>query len=76
MGWNDHVSFVETECLKCGEVDTWEYWDDVAKARYSGSIGQKLGHDATKSDKCPHCGSTKGRPVDDDDEDDLWCSSC
>lgn len=60
MGWNDHVSFAETECLECGAVDTWEYWDATAIARYSGDLGTALGHDASRSGKCPHCGSTKG----------------
>ena len=31
MGWNDHVEFIETECLDCGVTDTWEYWDAVGK---------------------------------------------
>ena len=64
MGWNDHVSFEDTECLDCGEIDTWEYWDDVGKQRYLGAIGQLLNVDANKSGKCPACGSTRGRIVD------------
>jgi hypothetical protein len=73
MGWNDHVEFHETECLSCGEVDTWEYWDDTAKVRYSGSLREMLGHDASNSGRCPHCGSTKGEIIDDEDDDDkVW----
>jgi NAD-dependent SIR2 family protein deacetylase len=64
MGWNDHVEFYETECLKCGEVYEWEYWDDVAKQRYVGRVGELLNVDANKSGKCPHCGSTDGHIVD------------
>jgi hypothetical protein len=63
MGWNDHVEFVETECLGCGAVDTWEYWDDVGKARYVGHIGQLVNVDASTGGKCPSCGSMRGRPV-------------
>jgi hypothetical protein len=66
MGWNDHVVSVETECLDCGAVDVWECWDEVAKARYGGDLGRKLGHDIGNSDRCPHCGSTRGKQVDDD----------
>ena len=67
MGWNDHVEFIETECLDCGVTDTWEYWDAVGKARYVGQIGQLLNVDAGRSGKCPNCGSVRGRPVDEDD---------
>jgi hypothetical protein len=28
MGWNDHVEFLETECLDCGATAEWEYWDE------------------------------------------------
>jgi hypothetical protein len=69
MGWNDHVSFVQTQCLDCGAVDTWEFWDDVAKSRYGGKnklLGKFLGHDDDKSGKCPLCGSTRGKAFDDD----------
>jgi len=61
MGWNDHVIFAEMECFDCGEIDTWEFWDNVAKVRYGGALGEKLGHDVRKSGCCPHCGSTKGQ---------------
>jgi Zn finger protein HypA/HybF involved in hydrogenase expression len=67
MGWNDHVSFADTECLECGIISCWEYWDDVGKERYVGAVGQLVNQDATRSDKCPHCGSTKGRIVPEDD---------
>ena len=70
MGWNDHVSFEETECLDCGAVGTWEYWNDTAKARYGGenkNLGHYLGHDDSNSDRCPYCGSTKGRIIDEAD---------
>jgi Zn finger protein HypA/HybF involved in hydrogenase expression len=67
MGWNDHMQVCETECLDCGEVDVWEYWDDVGVDRYSGSIGQKLNVDPSKSGRCPHCGSTRGKIVEGDD---------
>ena len=67
MGWNDHVEYLETECLDCGQVDDWEYWDEVGKQRYVGGVGALLGQDATKSNKCPHCGSTKGRIVEEDE---------
>lgn len=67
MGWNDHVDFREMECESCGETDTWEFWDSVAIARYSGGLDKKLGHDANKSGRCPHCGSTEGKEVDDDE---------
>jgi ribosomal protein S27AE len=64
MGWNDHVEFLETECLECGETDTWEYWDAVGKTRYVGAIGQMVGQDPANNDRrCPNCGSTKGRIV-------------
>jgi hypothetical protein len=66
MGWNDHVEFIETECLTCGITDTWEYWSDVGKARYVGEIAKMLNVDPGRSGKCPHCGSVKGREVDDD----------
>jgi len=68
VGWNDHVEFMETECQDCGEVDIWEYWDEVAKVRYGGEnrhLGEMLGHDDNNSGRCPHCGSTKGTIVDD-----------
>jgi hypothetical protein len=73
MGWNDHVDFVEMQCEECGEVDTWELWDDVARERYGGNnkqLGEMLGHDMDKTDsRCPHCGSTKGTPVDSEEDD-------
>jgi len=74
MGWNDHVDMVETECQECGVVDTWEYWDEVALGRYGGensSLGEYLGHDATRSGRCPHCGSSRGEMVD-ENEDEAW----
>lgn len=64
MGWNDHVDFIEMECQDCGEVETWEIWNDTAKARYSGELGTFLNHDVNKSGRCPHCGSTNGTPVE------------
>jgi len=64
MGWNDHVEFIEMECQSCGEVETWEFWNDVAKARYSGELGKYLGHDVAKSGCCPICGSTAGASMD------------
>jgi hypothetical protein len=67
MGWNDHVDMVEMQCLACGVVDVWEQWDDVAKQRYGGPLGQKLGHDVARSGRCPACGSTRGVSVEDDD---------
>jgi hypothetical protein len=69
MGWNDHVSFEETECLACGAVSTWEYWDEVGKQRYVGRIGQLLNVDAGKSGKCPDCGSTRGRILGEDEQE-------
>jgi hypothetical protein len=74
MGWNDHVDFYETECLSCGEVDTWEYWDGVAKVRYSGELGEMLGHDVRNSGRCPHCGATEGAIVEEDDDEINWWS--
>jgi len=71
MGWNDHVCYVEMECKECGEVDDWEFWDDVGRQRYVGRIGEIVGQDATKHGKCPACGSTNGVEVE-DDEDDDW----
>lgn len=70
MGWNDHVDFIEMECAQCGQVDTWEFWSDVAKARYGGQnkpLGDFLGRDENKSGRCPHCGSTDGKSVEDYD---------
>ena len=67
MGWNDHVDFIETECLTCGEVSEWEYWDAVGRQRYVGAIGEFLGVDAEKSGKCPHCGSTDGQVIERED---------
>lgn len=69
MGWNDHVEFLQTRCLQCEEVDDWEYWDEVGQARYVGRIGEIVGQDATKSGRCPHCGSTKGEIIDEDEDD-------
>jgi len=69
MGWNDHMDFVEVRCEACGEVDTWEFWNDVAKARYSGELGKYLGLDDSKSGRCPHCGSTEGTETE--GEEDL-----
>ena len=69
MGWNDHVEFVPMQCRKCGTVADWEYWDEVAKRRYVGAIGDKLGRDVAKSDRCPHCGSAEGDPVEDEDRE-------
>ena len=63
MDWNDHVEFVETECLDCGVIDTWQHWDAVGKVRYIGQIGQLLNVDASRSGQCPHCGSVRGRQV-------------
>jgi hypothetical protein len=68
MGWNDHVDFIEMECLDCGAEDTWEIWNDTARARYGGAnkaLGDFLGHDMEKNDsRCPHCGSTNGERVE------------
>jgi len=66
MGWNDHVEYFEVECQDCWRVDTWECWDDVGKARYVGEIAKMVNVDTTKSDRCPHCGSTHGRLIDSD----------
>jgi ribosomal protein S27E len=75
MGWNDHVDFVETECQDCGAVATWEFWNEVARARYGGAnkrLGEMLGHDMDTTDgKCPSCGSTNGEPVGDDEDWDC-----
>ncbi len=68
MGWNDHVSLCETECLSCGVTAQWEYWDEIAIQRYSGSLGEKLGHDAGQSGRCPSCGSPDGQIVDDEED--------
>jgi hypothetical protein len=68
MGWNDHVDHIQMQCNECGQVDMWEFWDDVAKARYGGEnkkLGEFLGHDDNKSGRCPYCGSTDGDEVDD-----------
>ena len=67
MGWNDHVEFIETECLECGETDTWEMWNEVALFRYSkkGPLAF-LGHDDSRANRCPHCGSTNGKVIDPD----------
>jgi hypothetical protein len=66
MGWNDHVEHHETECLDCGEVDTWEYWADAGRERYVGPVGEVFGVDAERSGKCPHFGSIRGQITDDD----------
>jgi hypothetical protein len=66
MGANDHVCYEETECLNCGAVDDWEYWDEVGKQRYTGALGAMLGRHPENSGKCPECGSTCGRIVSDD----------
>ena len=71
MGWNDHVDFIEMECDACHEMDTWEFWNEVALARYSGRMGELIGRDATKSGKCPHCGSDKGIPVEEGTMPDM-----
>jgi Zn finger protein HypA/HybF involved in hydrogenase expression len=67
MGWNDHVSFIETECLQCGLVSEWEYWDEVGKQRYVGAIGEMVGQDASKPPSCPDCGSTEGQIAEGDE---------
>jgi hypothetical protein len=67
MGWNDHVEFIETRCLDCGEVDDWEYWDEIGRLRYVGRIGEMLNVNATRSGKCPHCGSTRGEIEEQED---------
>jgi hypothetical protein len=64
MGWNDHVEFREMWCLNCDAVDTWEFWNEIALARYSGGFDKLLGHDASNHARCPRCGSTKGEPVE------------
>jgi hypothetical protein len=72
MGWNDHVTYAETTCSRCGSTATWEYWDEVGRARYVGQIGRLLGQDASKPPHCPDCGSTEGEIVDADDEWIGW----
>jgi hypothetical protein len=72
MGWNDHVSFDYMRCKKCGEVRQWENWDEIAMQRYSGSLGQKLGHDVNDANKCPHCGHTEGEWADPDEDELLY----
>ena len=68
MGHNDHVEYEEMECLSCGAIDIWEFWDDVGRARYTGRIGEMLNVDPEHNDRrCPHCGSTKGKLVEEDD---------
>jgi Zn finger protein HypA/HybF involved in hydrogenase expression len=67
MGWNDHVEYYETECLDCGEIQAWPYWDEEGKARYVGAVGALVNQDATKSGKCPSCGSSNGQMVDEDE---------
>lgn len=64
MGWNDHVEFIAMECLDCGAVDDWEFWDDTGRHRYSGAMGALVNVDVSRHGKCPHCGSTKGEPVE------------
>jgi ribosomal protein S27AE len=68
MGWNDHVDYVETECLRCGVIQPWEYWSEVGQQRYVGKIGEMVGVDATKHNTCPKCGWKKGRMVEEDDD--------
>jgi hypothetical protein len=72
MGWNDHVDFCETECLQCGVTSEWEYWDEVGRERYVGAIGEFLGVDATRSGKCPHCGSTEEAIVKEMDDWEFY----
>jgi hypothetical protein len=67
MGWNDHVEFVSVQCEQCGEIADWEIWDNVARARYGGSMGKALGHDIEADHRCPYCGGTVGTPVEDDE---------
>ena len=71
MGWNDHVEFIETECLDCGAVTAWEYWSETGRQRYIGAIGELLHVDATRHGKCPECGSTNGAMVGDDEQGDY-----
>lgn len=66
MGWNDHVEYLETYCEDCGVEDSWPYWSEIGKARYTGALGEFLHVDPTKSGKCPHCGSTNGNIIDHD----------
>ena len=67
MGWDNHVEFRETLCNDCGIEEVWEFWTEVAVARYGGELGRKLGHDVENNNRCPHCGSTNGSPIDDDE---------
>lgn len=69
MGWNDHVDMVQMECLDCGAIDTWEMWSSTAIERYGGDLGKKLGHDVNNHNCCPYCGSSRGKAVDDEDDD-------
>jgi hypothetical protein len=70
MGWNDHVEFIEMRCKKCGEVSDWEFWDDVGRMRYVGAVGKLVNQDATKHGRCPECGSSEGKPTEEDEEDE------
>jgi len=67
-GWKDDVEYLLIECEECGLIEDWTYWDEVGKARYIGDVGKLVGQDASKPPHCPHCGSTKGHIVEDDDE--------
>ena len=64
MGWNDHVEYFEVECQDCYFVGTWQFWDDVGIARYTGPVGELVNVDVSKNGRCPHCNSTAGRYVD------------
>lgn len=66
MGWNDHVEFVQMECQACGDINVWEFWDEIAVARYGNDLGRKLGHDFKQNGRCPNCGSSMGREINDD----------
>jgi len=67
MGWNDHIEFEDVRCRTCGDVGTWQFWNKVALARYSGDLGKHLGLDVTKNGRCPYCGATEYDEVDPDE---------
>ena len=69
MGWNDHVEFIEVRCKQCGTISDWEFWDEIGRERYVGKIGQMLGVDATRSGKCPQCGSSEGEQIEEEDDE-------
>ena len=54
------IECIEIECQKCLLVGAWSYRDTIDQSRKVGAL--------IKSGKCPHCGSTRGKII----EESFW----